>query len=230
MSLLVLATIAREAVYRLKAGPVRFRLPLASLAKPQRGAATTSAIMTGVAVLLILPAAMFNRDPLAWACVILCPWAAVGNLQSCNPRRDARRWLVLASGAFGLVVGAGCLAVGLGVFRVGDHFASGSDRAFILLYSVLAFVFGAAAIHESLSGTRVRDGGVEMFGLTRPWSRIVVKDWHEREGGFALRLSIISPRLFGMPYGRDREFNVPVPATERTALEVFLAGHAATAG
>ena len=44
-----------------------------------------------------------------------------------------------------------------------------------------------------------------------------------------LRLTIVSPRLFGMPYGPDVERIVPVPAVVRPALEAFLAEHTTTA-
>jgi hypothetical protein len=69
-----------------------------------------------------------------------------------------------------------------------------------------------------------------MFWTTLPWSRIIVKDWQAREGGFALHLSILSPGLFGMRVGRDSEIIVPLTASERPALEAFLAEHTVASG
>jgi hypothetical protein len=100
----------------------------------------------------------------------------------------------------------------------------------MLVLSVVLFGVGAATIQECLSGTLVRDRGLEIFGATHPWPRIIVKVWQECGGGFTLRLTILAPRLFGMPSRRDLEMIIPIPATERPALEAFFAGHAATAG
>jgi len=76
----------------------------------------------------------------------------------------------------------------------------------------------------------VRERGIEMCGRSLSWSRVVVKEWYPREAGFDLCLSIPSRRLFTMPSARATEILVPVPATERPALEVFLAAHTPTAG
>jgi len=143
-------------------------------------------------------------------------------------RRDAKRWLVLASGLLALVIGAVVLAVGLRAVQAGDRSAYHLTGALMLVCSVILFVVGAALIQDSTLGTRVRERGIEMFCTTQPWSRIVVKGWHAREGGFALHLAIISPRLFGMPLEDESEIVIPVSASERPALEVFLTGHAAT--
>jgi hypothetical protein len=157
-------------------------------------------------------------------------WSRICN-QPWLSRRDANRWLVLASGSFTVAMGAMLLANGLRVIQLGDHSANGLLRALMLVYSVIFFVLGAGAIQECISGTRVRERGIEMFSWTRPWSRVVVKDWQAREGGFALHLSILSPQGFlAMPLMLGAEIIVPVPASERPALEVFLAGHTATAG
>lgn len=224
-----IATIAREAVYRLKSGPVRFRLPLASLARPPRGA-TRSAILIFVALTLMIPGAVSIKDPLMRAVMIVMVLAVASGLHSGNPRRDARRRLVLASGLLVLAVGAILLALGSRDFPVGELSMSEMLSVFMIVLAVLSFVFGAATIQESLSGTRVREGGIELFGMTRPWSRVIVTEWHEREGGFGLGLTVRSPWLFGMSYARDLEIIVPVSASDRLALESFLAGHATTAG
>ena len=178
----------------------------------------------------MIPGAVYSKDLLMRAVMIVMASAAASSLQSSNPRRDARRRLVLASGLLVLTVGAIFLALGSRDFPVGELSMSEMPRVFMIVLAVLSFVFGAATIQESLSGTRVREGGVELFGMTRPWSLVIVTDWHERVGGFGLGLTVRTPRLFGMRYARDLEVIVPVPTSDRPALESFLAGHAATAG
>lgn len=223
-------SMAREAVFRLKAGPIRFRFPLASMANPPRRV-TRSTVLLVFCVLLNLTGVALRMYPPVSATTILFLWVVVNNLQSSHPRRDARRWLVVASGLLGLLLGTMVLADGLRVVPAGaDPLFSGWPRGLMLVFSVICFVTGAATIQECLSGTLVRERGLEIFGATHTWPRIVVKDWQECDGGFALRVSILSARLFGMPYRPDVERIVPVPAPERPALADFLAGHAATAG
>ena len=85
----------------------------------------------------------------------------------------------------------------------------------MLVYSVILFVIGAALLQESILGTIVREHGIQMFCATVPWSRVVVKDWHECEGGFAVHLSILSPEgFFAMSLRPGGEIVVPVPATD----------------
>jgi hypothetical protein len=98
------------------------------------------------------------------------------------------------------------------------------------LVALVGFLRGATAIQEYMLGTRVRERGIELFGSFLAWSRGVVKDWFPRDGGFDVALTIRSPRLFGMRVTAEGEVTVPVPASERPALEVFLAEHPATAG
>ena len=77
----------------------------------------------------------------------------------------------------------------------------------------------AAMLQESVTGTRVCQRGIEcgspMFWTTQPWSRIIVKDWQAREGGFTLHLTIRAPRLFGLRAVPDSQIFVPVPASRR---------------
>jgi hypothetical protein len=170
-----------------------------------------------------------NGSPWSIFFLFISVWSSISN-QPLLSRRDANRWLVLASGLFTLVIGAMLLVRGLLVIQPGDHSEYGLPRALLLIYSVISFVIGAAVIQECFSSTRVRERGIEMFSQTRPWSRVVVKDWQAREGGFALHLSILRPQgFFAMPLSLGSEIIVPVPASERRALEVFLAGHTVTA-
>jgi hypothetical protein len=142
-----------------------------------------------------------------------------------SPRRDAERWLVLASGLLGLVIGAVVLAVGLRALQAGTIWKQALPGPLLLVFSFMLLVAGAAAIQEYVTGTRVRERGIELFRTTWPWSRIVLKDWRAREGGFDLHLTILAPRWYGRPWGRDSEVVVPVIASGRTALEAFLAEH-----
>ena len=143
-------------------------------------------------------------------------------------RRDAKWWLVLASGLFSLATGAVILAVELRALQeAGDSSAYQSPEALLLVGSALFFVIGAAVIQDSILGTRVRERGIEMFCTSQPWSRIVVKDWHTRDGAFALRLTLLPPRLFGVRLELENEIIIPVSAVQRPALEDFLCAHAA---
>jgi hypothetical protein len=225
-ALFVAVAVAWEVRARRKAGPVRFRLPLASMAKPPRMPAW-SKILVVLGMLMVLSAAFISGNPRDLVAPIFFLWVLVTNLQAVHPRRHTRRWLVLASGWLGLVLEAMLLASGLGVFQASLF---GMPPWVMLIFSALLLAVGGVTTWEGLSGTLMRERGLEIMGASHPWSRIVVKDWQECDGGFALRLTVLSPRLFGMPYQRDVEMIIPIPAAERPALEVFLAEHAATAG
>ena len=234
LALLSIALIAREGVSRLGAGPVRFRLGIASRADSRQGSAAhlSGWTLTFCGLLFLFP--IFRVYPDSWQHFMpwLWPflWLCVCTLSLGSPRRDAKSWLVLAAGLLSLVNGAALLAVGLRILRAIANPPDQLPRALLLVGSVIFFVMGAAALQESISGTLVRERGIQMFGTTQPWSRILVKDWQAREGGFDLHLTVLPPRLFGMSVERDSEIIVPVPASERPALDVFLAGHTATPG
>jgi hypothetical protein len=63
----------------------------------------------------------------------------------------------------------------------------------MIVYSMILVVMGAATLQDTVTGTRVRERCIEclgpMFWSAQPWSRIIVKDWQAREGGFALHRS-----------------------------------------
>jgi hypothetical protein len=215
-----------EVLARRKAGPVRFRLPMASMAKPPR-MPTWSKILVVLSLFMVLSVAFIRGIPEDLVSMIFCLGMVAVYLQTHHPRRQTIRWLVLASGLISLVVAASLLSMGLGVLQ--GSLLRMPPWAMLIL-SALFLVGGAVTIWEGLSGTLVREHGLEIFGAIHPWPRVVVKDWQECDGGFALRLTIRSPRLFGMPGRRDIEMILPIPAAERPALEAFLDGHAATAG
>ncbi|MFI5455149.1 MAG: hypothetical protein ACHRXM_06820 [Isosphaerales bacterium] len=227
LALVSIALLVREAVSRLNAGPVRFRLAIASWAVPWRGAAAYGwarmfLFLGVISLFIMINQKFFAHSFMLMIALVLCA------LSFRLPRRDAKRWLVLAAGLLSLVVGAVVLAVGLRAVQAGDRSAYHLPGALMLVCSVILFVVGAAVIQDSILGTRVRERGIEMFCTTQPWSRVVVKGWHACEGGFALHLAIISPRLFGIPLEDESEIIIPVSASQRPALEVFLTGHAAT--
>ncbi len=238
-ALVYVAWIAWEAVPRLKAGPVRFRFPLASLAKPTKPQPGLTATAFGFALVPILLWLMVKaRSPndslfLVFFSILLL-WVVASILFGTtyrwfNPRRDAKPWRVLAAGSLALVIGTVALAFGLRALQTSENPASHPAGPFILI-ALFGFVRGATAIQEYGSGTRVRERGIEVFGSFLPWSRVAVKDWHTREGGFDLALTIRSPQRFGMRVTSDSEVVVPVPACERPELEVFLDEHTAAAG
>jgi hypothetical protein len=244
LALVAIALFVQEAVFRLQAGPVRFRLALASRVPGRRvrtvawgrgqGAAAVYGWVRMFFVLGILLTALtvrtraqlFTGSRLALLIALfLCmvPFRF--------RRRDANRWLVLASGLFSLVIGAVVLAVRLLGFEVGDSspydFPPG---ALLLVCTAVLFAICAAICEESIVGTRVREGGIQMLCMTTPWSRIVVKHWDACEGGFVLHLAVLGPRLLGMGLEAESEVVIPVSASERPALEAFLRAHAAKAG
>jgi hypothetical protein len=168
-------------------------------------------------------------DPLMLIVFLLCLYSSVEALLF-NARRDTKRWLVFAAGLFGMVGGVVPLALGIRALRAGEVPTLDQPVLMMLASAVLFFVTGAATIMECLSGTRVRERGIEIFGTHLPWSRIVVEDWHSREGGSDLALTIRDSRLFDMQIRRNSEGIVPVPASKRPALEAFLAEHKVTGG
>ncbi len=232
-ALVLIALTAREAVSRLRAGPVRFRLGIASIQTPRRrqmGKARKVllvcafiAYLAGVVYEIIFPPRdrkhFYGQEVFGMLLVMAVLY-----------RADAKRWLVFAWGVASLVTGAALLRAGLWILQFADITVQWA-RVLMLVYSVILFVIGAALLQESILGTIVREHGIQMFCATVPWSRVVVKDWHECEGGFALHLSVLSPEgFFAMSLRPGGEIVVPVPATERPALEVFLARHTANAG
>ncbi len=244
--LVSLALFARELITRLTAGPVRFRLAIASAAAPWAGGATS--LLDPLRGLRLRGVAAYGWVRmfllLAWFSVMLSMTSReqlfVGSrlmliiaLFLCTlpfrlARRDAKRWLVFASGLFSLATGAVILAVELRTFHeAGGSWAYQSPEAFLLVGSALVVLIGAALIQDSILGTRVRERGVELFCTSQPWSRIVVKNWHAHNGAFALRLTLLPPRLFGVQLELEKEVIIPVSAAERPALEDFLGAHAA---
>jgi hypothetical protein len=228
LALVIAAGIVREAISRARAGSIWFRLPLASLAKRGKYTTAPAYFLIVVSLGLLTLVAITDRTANALVIPIWLLWSSVSDV-SLNTRRDAKRWLVLTTGLLGLVLAAVALASGLQELRAGGHSPPILYGPLLLAFSVLFFVMGAAALHEYVSGTRVRERGIEAFCRIQPWSRIVVKDWRASPSGFDLYMTILSPRFFGTPYGRASEVIIPIPAALRPALEDFLAGHTTAA-
>ncbi len=229
---------ARDEIRRLAAGPIRFRLPLASLARPWRRGKGFTLTGAGFGLLaLVLIASLRAQspgglaDPVFFVLVaILLPAALLyGTSRGSEPRREETPVRVLASGWLTLAIGAVALASGVLALRTSANPADHPAGPLVFI-AVIAFLTGVAVLREYRIGTLVRVGGIEIFGGFVPWSRVVVEDWSPREGGFDLTLLIHSPRrLLGMQVMPDSELIVPVPAAERQAIEAFLAEHATAA-
>ena len=176
-SLLALVSIAlfvQELVARLTAGPVRFRLAIASAAAPWAGGATSfwdplrGLRLRGVAAYgwvrmflllawLSIVLSITSREQLFVGSRLMLIIALFQCLLSFRlARRDARWWLVLASGLFSLATGAAILAVQLRALQ-GAHNSSAyqSPEALLLVGSAILFAIGAALIHDSILGTLV---------------------------------------------------------------------------
>ena len=92
-SLLILwmiAVTAREVRARLKAGPTRFRLPLASPARPPRGSRAATIVLIMCALACLPAAVMSGPDSSMSILPLLYIWIVMNNRQMTNPRRDAR--------------------------------------------------------------------------------------------------------------------------------------------
>jgi hypothetical protein len=129
----------------------------------------------------------------------------------------------------GLMLGTLLIAIGFRQLSPGDSL-HGIPAWFFLVWSLPFFAAGFQTIVELVWGTQVREGAMEMLGVTRPWSQVVVKSWHERDDGFALRLSIVPSRPGATMTGGDGDIVVPVPASECAALEEFLRWRVTTTG
>jgi hypothetical protein len=197
------------------------------MATPQRGALVVTAVFA-LFGLLMLRNALSSRHLSSLAASLLCLYLVVNNIHAVLPRRHARRWVLLASGLLSLVIAATVLAIGVGAVPTGEEsMFPGWPRVLVLALAVLLFAGGAKAMWEWHWGTLLRERDIEIFGKTHPLSRIIFKGWQEGDGESMLRLAVRAPRLLDEPFGADRELVVPVPASERPALEAFLAGHAA---
>jgi hypothetical protein len=247
-SLLALVSIAlfvRELVARMTAGPVRFRLAIASAAAPWPVASSFADPLRGLRLrgvaaygwvrmfllltFLSIGLSLESTEQLIMGSRLMLIIALFQCFVSFRmARRDAKWWLVLASGLFSLATGAVILAVkSRALQEAGDSWAYKAPDALLLVASALLCAIGAAVIHDSILGTRVRERGIELFCTSQPWSRIVVKDWLARDGAFALRLTILPPRLFGVQLEIQNEIAIPVSAAQRPELEDFLDSHAA---
>jgi hypothetical protein len=209
LNLLLIARIAREAFRRKRAGPDRFRLPLASFTEPQQETRIGSFVVYG-ALLLLCPPVRPGTDPSSMVLPSFFLWMIANNLQASSPRRGAHRWRTSACGAIALLIGVLPLAVGSRELHAGDALY-GISPWFLYALSFAIFVFGALALEESIAGTRVRHGGIEMLATTRPWSRVVFKGWGENHGESVLCLSIVPRDCSGSSSGAMPRSASPTP-------------------
>jgi hypothetical protein len=238
LALGLIASLAQAAVSRLGAGPIVFRLGIAAAAATDRGHGSATKAPKWIIVVFIFglfcivlgvvgQIVVGRFEPSLASILVLCFWVFFKS--SLSPQRNRKRWHVFAYGLLLLLVGAALLAGGLQIIKFADVSVHPWPKALLIVYSMICFGMAAAMLQESVTGTRVRERGIEcgspMFWTTQPWSRIIVKDWHTREGGFVLHLTIRAPRLFGIRAAADSQIFVPVLASARPALEAFLAEH-----
>lgn len=211
-----------EAVRRARAGPVRFRLPVASLAKPQRRRGGVFLIIYSLFLL-----AWITWDLSTLVLPLVFVWVGAHNVQTFEPRRDRRRGLLLGTAVLALASGGAAFAFALRIVVFGQPVGSFSPL-FLACFTALGLMGAYETIRELCSGTPLRDGGIEMFGRTRPWSRIVVKGWQDGEGESLVRLQTVPKRasFLKLDYERAGEFIVPVPWDLRADVETFLTEHA----
>jgi hypothetical protein len=235
----LIALLALAAVSRLGAGPILFRLGIASRASPtDRGQGRATRALQWISFVFMCTFYLFlivlgvvwqiivgRSEPLLTPSVAFC--FCVFFLSSLLPQRNRTRRLVFASGLLLLLVAAELLAGGLQIIKFADVSVHPWVRALLIVYSMICCGMAAAMLQESVTGARVRERGIEcgspMFWTTQPWSRIIGMDWQTGEGGFMLHLTIRAPRLFSMRAAPDRQIFVPVPASGRPELEAFLA-------
>jgi hypothetical protein len=231
LGFLVIIWLVREAVHSLRAGPTRFRLPLGSMVTASRGGQVSISMVFLVFAFLWLPTAYASRSLYSLVVPIMFCCAALSRFQDLEPRRHLRRWLVLAAGLIPLAVGVVFLAFGLGLTPVGiDSLFPGLPQPLVLVLAVFLMAASAPQVREALFGTRLREHGIEIFGRTYSLSSIRLNGWRDGDGESMLRLTVRAPRLFDTAIGGNRDFRVPVPASDRPTLEAFLAGFPDYAG
>ena len=160
---------------------------------------------------------------------LLYIWIVMNNRQMTNPRRNARRWLVLAAGLLALAIGTILVAAGFRSLLAGRALY-GLPAWFPFFWSLTLFVPGAVALRRmplGHAGSRGRDSdvgqrpamvagrGQGLAGARRAVSRCVLRS--SPRGGTACRTEAAA------------RSSSPYRPPQRPALEVFLAGHAATA-
>ncbi len=151
--------IAREAVYRMKAGPVRFRLALASLAKPATRGTPMAYVMIALAFfLLLLGGITSNLSAISRLMPFWLMWVGAHTI-SVNSRRDAKRWAVVVTGLLGLVAGVASLVIGYLASQAGKSPAPDLPWPLILVYAIIFVVTGRCGAGRVFYGHAGARGG-----------------------------------------------------------------------
>ena len=236
---LVLAVIApiygADLFQRGRAGPVRFRLPMASMAEAVGSwRMSTWSWWLLICGVLMVAAAGLGGDlvgALFWGFIM---GTALVNIPWYHTRRDRSRWAGCVGAGFGVVGGAMLLVVGVWSLTTGfvplrSTFLKNIGPPALIVAGAAFGLSGVYQVMEMIRGTVLRERGVELFGITRPWKRVTVDGWSPDEGGgFLLRLKLVSPTLFALKMAADWAAVVPVAAADRPDVESFLAGRGAT--
>ena len=163
LALVSIALVAREAVARCTAGPIRFRLPMASASAPWPRNASWLDPLRGLrlrdiaaygwvrmclllALLSIVLCITSRKELLEGPSLMLIVALVQCSLSFRLARRDANRWLVLSSGFLSLAIGGVVLAVELWAIHAGDGSAHRARETILLVGSVVFLVIGAAVI------------------------------------------------------------------------------------
>jgi hypothetical protein len=217
---------------RASAGPVRFRLPLASADRVWR-MTTQPWIFLIISVFAVLESAQGGGLPLALIAGMLLGTVFVNN-RWYSTRPDKERWAGWVAAGGALAGGAMLLALGVWTLTTGfaplkSTFLKNDGLLYVILMGAVFGLWGGYRVVELFRGTVLRERGVELFGLTHPWKRVSVEGWSPDEGGgFLLRLKILSPKLFALKVYADSAAVVPVAAADRPDVESFLARCGAT--
>jgi len=215
---------------RGRAGPVRFRLPLASMsgAKAAWRMTSRSWILLIAGVLVCVSMGLGGDLPGALFIGVTIGTIFVG-LPMNHTRRDRLRWAGWV--AAGVALAGAAVLMTLGCWTLITGFASPKsplwktfDRLTLILLGAFYGVSGVYQVADILRGTLLRERVVELFGQTRLWQQVTVEGWSpDEDGGFLLRLKLLSPQLFGLKLAADSDTVVPVAAAVRPEVESFLA-------
>ncbi len=225
-----------DLLQRARAGPVRFRLPLASMAGAKADRAwrmTTRSWISLISCVLVVVGLSLGGDLPGALLLGMNMGAFFANGSRYVTRRDRSRWAGWVAAGWALAGGAVSLAFGVLTLTTGfatqKSILKSSGPGTLIVLGAVVGGWGVYQVVEMLRGTVLRERGVELFGVTRPWKRVAVEGWSPDEGGgFLLGLKLLSPRLFAHKVRGDMAVVVPVAAADRPDVESFLTGRGAT--
>ncbi len=219
-----------DAIQRLRAGPIRLRLPLASVRRPvakPAGSITKNPWMPLIITFLVA----FYALAIGWSTALffaLLYSSSITGRFATIPRRDKARWSIWVPAGVLMVASVGLIGFGVGAlsppFKPPNP--TTSERIFETFYLLAGVGCGVGAVYQfvdAFQGTVLRDRGIEVFGMFFPWSRVVIETWlPDDDEGSLLKLKTLAPKLLGVKLALDSEVVMPVSASDRPAVESFL--------